>query len=253
MASLSTVVQELGTTWRSRRWVGLGGLLLVAALVLVTAGGPVDYLSAPQPTGRASLSTPSASPEPTDLSRSLATRTSGPGTTAPPQEWFVALIQVFIMLVAIGTAYLLFRSAQYMLDFSARNRHRHTAPQPVSVAPLPQVPEGLTGAGAGRRREALVEGEPRNAIVAAWVDLEESAAASRLARRPAETPLEYVARVLATWDVDIAALAELANLYREARFSSHPMGSRERERALRALDQVHQDLDAAAQTAEQPR
>ncbi len=86
-----------------------------------------------------------------------------------------------------------------------------------------------------------------------WVDLEESAAASRLARRPAETPLEYVARVLATWDVDIAALAELANLYREARFSSHPMGSRERERALRALDQVHQDLDAAAQTAEQPR
>ena len=163
-------------------------------------------------------------------------------------SWGALLWQLLIMLGAVATAYLLLRWGHVLLHLGGLPRRRSAVREPVSVPPLPEVPEELIGERASRRRHALAEGEPRNAIVAAWVDLEDSTAASGLGRRPAEAPLEYVSRVLDTWDVDTAALADLANLYREARFSTHPLGPEHRERALRDLDRVHEDLVLAERT-----
>jgi hypothetical protein len=49
-------------------------------------------------------------------------------------------------------------------------------------------------------------------------------------------------RVLATHHVDPVAIARLAALYREARFSDHPMGEDARRAAIDALDDVHDGL-----------
>jgi hypothetical protein len=82
--------------------------------------------------------------------------------------------------------------------------------------------------------------------VAAWLNLETSAAATGLPRDLAETSTEYTERVLATWDVHRTRIDDLAALYREARFSRHPLGEDHRRRAIADLHVLHADLDRVA-------
>ena len=57
-------------------------------------------------------------------------------------------------------------------------------------------------------------------------------------------------RFLHALDVDPRPVARLADLYREARFSTHPMGERrERARAEDALAAVHDELARAGAPA----
>lgn len=62
---------------------------------------------------------------------------------------------------------------------------------------------------------------PGDAIVAAWVALEETAAASGAARSAADTPTEFTARLLHRTEADPGAVARLREVYRAARFGSH--------------------------------
>ena len=87
---------------------------------------------------------------------------------------------------------------------------------------------------------ALRVGSPKNAIVACWMQLESDAAASGIERLPAETSLEYVARVVAASSVRPEPIRELADLFREARFSRHDMSEADRGRALVLLRDVVQ-------------
>ncbi len=66
-------------------------------------------------------------------------------------------------------------------------------------------------------------------------------------RRPSDTSSELTQRVLADRDVDPAAIAELASLYRVARFSDHEISEASRQAALHALDRVHDSLRPGAQ------
>jgi hypothetical protein len=90
--------------------------------------------------------------------------------------------------------------------------------------------------------DALAHGEPRNAIVACWLQLEDDVAAAGWPRHVAETSAEYTARVLAAAGLDRMAATTLADLYREARFSTHPLGEADRSRAAIALQAVHRSL-----------
>ena len=67
-------------------------------------------------------------------------------------------------------------------------------------------------------------------------------------RNPADTSTELTERVLATCHVEPAAIAALAALYREARFSDHEMGEDARRAAIEALDAVHDSLRSATPT-----
>jgi hypothetical protein len=91
------------------------------------------------------------------------------------------------------------------------------------------VADGLAG---------LAEGSPRNAVVACWVRLEDVAEAQGLPRRPADTPAEFVGRALDAYPVDPEALARLADLYREARFSTHPLTEAHRAEARSCLERI---------------
>ena len=96
----------------------------------------------------------------------------------------------------------------------------------------------------------LREGSPREAIIAAWLDLERLVAAAGVPRRPSETSSELVVRVLDDRDVPAAALTDLAALFREARFSTHEPTEALRERAAGDLDAVHAALGARGRRAE---
>ena len=105
---------------------------------------------------------------------------------------------------------------------------------------------------ADQRIALLRTGAPRNAIVAAWLDLETSVAATGLPRDPAETSTEFTERVIGAWDVDRLRLGDFAALYREARFSVHELGEAHRERALLDLETLHTDLARVAHVVRTP-
>ena len=100
----------------------------------------------------------------------------------------------------------------------------------------------VLNADADAQRAALQRGSPRNAIVECWLRLEAAVVAAGVARDPADTSTELTVRVLATYHVDPVAIERLAALYREARFSDHPMGEDARRAAIEALDDVHDGL-----------
>ncbi|PZU45380.1 MAG: hypothetical protein DI571_06435 [Arsenicicoccus sp.] len=100
----------------------------------------------------------------------------------------------------------------------------------------------LEASGDDVRYRALAESDPRNAVVACWVTLEEAARRSGLHDNPAETASELTRRVLGRWQVDETSIRELSEAYREARFSRHPVTEQQRDHAVAALDRIHQDL-----------
>ncbi|WP_185845935.1 DUF4129 domain-containing protein [Kibdelosporangium aridum] len=73
-------------------------------------------------------------------------------------------------------------------------------------------------------RRAMVEmdrktgGPPSDAVIAAWVELEASAARTGIEREPHQTPTEFTAAVLAGQNADEQALRTLRRLYHRARF-----------------------------------
>lgn len=88
-------------------------------------------------------------------------------------------------------------------------------------------------------------GDPRRVIIGCWLGLERAADAAGVARSAPETPGELVSRLLAAHEVRPATLHRLSVLYREARYSVHPMGPELRDAARAALVDVHADLAGA--------
>jgi hypothetical protein len=97
------------------------------------------------------------------------------------------------------------------------------------------------------------EPDPRRAVIAAYARLERVLAAHRLPRRPAEAPLEYLARMLDELSVSPDAARRLTGLFERAKFSQHAVGPEMKEDAISALERMRDDLLAARALAEQER
>jgi hypothetical protein len=139
-----------------------------------------------------------------------------------------------------------------LLRFLARLRRPIGAAQSVrglatdfDAPPEPDIPVLLRGVDAAR--ELLTRfAEPSDAIVAAWLALEEAADRSGVHRRPSATPTEFTVAVLAATPAPPAATRELLDLYRTARFSTHPITAPDVDRASRCLAQIAESFTAAA-------
>jgi Domain of unknown function (DUF4129) len=107
------------------------------------------------------------------------------------------------------------------------------------------TPEGLARS-ASRGLAALSEGDPRNAIVQCWTELEDAVVALGFIRDPALTSEEFTAEVLQRYALGRGEIETLGALYREARFSEHAMSERHRAAAVDALTALRDELRAAA-------
>jgi len=95
------------------------------------------------------------------------------------------------------------------------------------------------------------ETDPRRAVIATWAGMERRFAAAGLPRDPAETPLEYVARILdQVLPVTAEPVQALADLFEQAKFSHHRIDPGMRAQALAALRTIRDDLEAAAAAEE---
>ena len=88
--------------------------------------------------------------------------------------------------------------------------------------------------------------DPRAAVIACWVALEQAAAVAGLPRRDAETSAELAGRLLAARDVQPDVVQALSALYREARFSPHEVDEAMRTQARALLEQVQAQLASSS-------
>jgi hypothetical protein len=91
--------------------------------------------------------------------------------------------------------------------------------------------------------------DARAAIIACYLAMETSLAERGTARGVADTPGELLTRATEAGLVRGTAAARLTALFYEARFSSHPLGHRQRDAAERALDELAADLAEAGEAA----
>jgi hypothetical protein len=89
------------------------------------------------------------------------------------------------------------------------------------------------------------DSDPRRAVIACWVRLEQAAAAAGTPRRPGDTPTDLVSRLLAEQHVGADVLSGFAAVYREARYATHTVDERMRADARAALQSLRTDLAGA--------
>lgn len=218
--------------WRARA----GGIAAIAvavsvALIMVwgaSAGDPV--VRAPSTTFE--FQDPTDNPTPSQPTLDIAQQQPAQTPKASNSLNWLLIVQIVALVMF---AYLLFRWF----------RRDKVAVAYASVEPVDELDQ-LLEATAIDTEAAVFTGEPRNAVVACWVALEDGLAASGIVPERSETSLELTLRVLTRWEVDRVTLSSLADLYREARFSRHPITEAQRGAAIAALNEIHASLRRAA-------
>lgn len=137
-------------------------------------------------------------------------------TTGPHIEWtfFLALVVAALVILAYVAVYRARRAEE------ARDAEAEDALEPVVAAGV----------------EALEsERDPRRAVIKAYLAMERTLGEQGMARKPNETPLEYLRRVLAELGAAAASARRLTSLFERAKFSQHEIDEGMRRDALSAL------------------
>jgi hypothetical protein len=203
----------------------------------VVSGGHIEPIQAESPTDTRSV----------DNSTEQQIEEERTKKRGEPPDWLAAVAFV-VELLTIGVAlFLVGRLLQKLRRWWLLRppRRRRRPPEDVEFEVLDsvgQVTEAMSEDAEEQRSLLAIGGEPRNAIVECWHRFEEQAVRAGVDRRPWQTTAEFVLGVLDLVGADRGAVARLADLYREARFSDHPMTDEHRGQALDALDVIHASL-----------
>lgn len=226
-----------GGVWR--RWAPLAAVAVALTGATLAAAYSAPRVAAvphkPLPAVSAAASGPSQSPRP---SSSESARPVAPIEIAMPAWMTTAISLVCGMVAALTVALLLW----YVVRDSIRVRSRPLAVDPGRAAGLtPGGDEVVAALDAGLAGLALGD-DPRAVVISCWLRLEEAAAAAGTPREPGDAPTELVRRLLAGHRVSRPALDDLAGLYLEARFATHPVTAGTRDAAVAALRQLRGEL-----------
>ncbi|HYN93186.1 MAG TPA: DUF4129 domain-containing protein [Pilimelia sp.] len=125
-----------------------------------------------------------------------------------------------------------------------RRRRRPAAPGPPAAPDTALVVAALD---AGLEDLSDDDGDPRRAVIACWLRLEEAAEAAGMPRHLDDTSTALVSRLLGAGGVVSAGvLADFAEVYRVARYATHTVDEGMRERARSALHRLRAELTAPA-------
>lgn len=156
----------------------------------------------------------------------------------------IEMVLLATLLVAVvGIAVVLWPQLAAWLRLRRSGRFRRPR-RPIEPAPddlIRQVSRTLRSA-----TSQVAGGQVRDGVILCWHRLEQTAEAAGLRRSPADTSSDLVGRLLASMPLSEAPLNRLAGLYREARFSSHPIPAEAVAQARADLGQLRSELEAAA-------
>lgn len=223
---------------RGSTLAGLGvlGLFLIAMLAAVLAGPPPLPASSPR------------TPRPLPSAQESLLITAGP--SMPPEtrsDGAVLLIVGIVLglLVCLVVVIAVVRLLPRLIALIAEWMRRPAEPETTEVATeehtsdpaqldAPRVQRGIATA----RQTIGAHRDAGDAIVAAWLGLEQTAADSGVGRGRSETPAEFALRLLLRRPgIDEPARSLLA-LYEQVRFGGRRGDERMREDATRALDAI---------------
>ena len=237
---------------------GRRAALAVAAVTLVMAFlvtwaasiGPSDVLRSGgfanfgTPTPTTTSASPTGSPGPEQLPRP-------PGDT--PAVVQVLMVALFV-LFAVAIIALLVLAVRFVWNERLRWRRRaradHLAFDVLTSADADDALAAAVAADAGAQLAALGEGTPRNGIVACWARFEDQAAAAGVRPEEWETSSEFALRILEMVQADTSAVAGLAELFREARYSEHEVTEAQRAAAIAMLGRIHASLGRRPQRSD---
>ena len=218
--------------------VVIGGVTVAVLLVLASSSAPDKLWTVP--------SSVAAPPTTSALDTGPLVTVTVPPVASDRQADESGFLQVVGLLLVIAIVVGLVRFLRSRARRPRRRRvERRRKRQDFAV--LPEVDDLPVAVDVEAAREALAgEGDPRNSIIACWMELDRQAATAGLARRASETSAEYAERVLSGSPVDPVPIGDLAALYREARFSRHELDDGHRSRAFDALERIARALPVPA-------
>lgn len=240
-------------TARRASTVAVGSVAVIALFVVllvtwassigpsgVLRGTGPDQAQAPTPTASSSEAAPEEPPVPTP-----------PGEDAGTSPWVKALAFLVNLAAAVALVLLLLYTGRrgvrrWQLRRVRRRRIAETDSVDFGLIEPPARVAREMLADAHEQRQALLDGSPRNAVVACWHRFETQGGAAGVERRAWETSSEYTLRMLDLVDAYEPAVSRLGALYREARFSEHELTEADRQDAIDALDTIHRTIGARA-------
>jgi hypothetical protein len=149
----------------------------------------------------------------------------------PTFEWSV--LWIALALAAVGTAVFVYRW---------RTR---AAREPAELERQQTVAEDFAMSMGDAIGDLEAEPDARRAVIAAYARMEGVLTRSGLRRRPSETSVEYLRRILLGLTGRGEAVTRLTELFGEAKFSRHEIDSAMKQDAIAALREIRDDLQAA--------
>lgn len=159
------------------------------------------------------------------------------GTPADPVDWswLGAVGRAFLAVAALVIIYGMWTWIRARLVL---RRHVQATPAPaVATETRPDLPVLRRGVREARRYLQEIT-DPTDAVIAAWLSLEEAAESSGVHRRASQTPTEFTVAVLERTAADPSATTELLALYHRARFSGAAVTGQDVTTALHAFGRV---------------
>jgi uncharacterized protein DUF4129 len=152
-------------------------------------------------------------------------------------EWLLGIAQGLCVLAFLGIVGL-------VIWLLVRNGLRPRERKLTEVAANPQTAREhvIAAVDAGLSDLDDSDADPRRAVIACWVRLEQAAAAAGTPRAPGDTPTDLVGRLLSEQHVSAAVLYPLAEVYRLARYATHTVDATMRDDARAALGQLRAEL-----------
>lgn len=214
-------------------------LLLFVLVALVARAGPYTERPREPTTATATSAAPEAgltiAPD-DELADRITRDARGLGTLPPLQVLSTVIFAVMILLAVIAVLVVL--GALPRPRFSRRRASAGAAGgTDPGRGPGPELADAVDHA-----LDVVEQGQAREAVVACWLLMIRAATESGSPPRASETSREYAERLSAEQLVSPRPLSRLGELYREARFSQHPVGGDLRAEARRALGVLQSEL-----------
>jgi hypothetical protein len=235
---------------------------LLAVAALLVAVGTAAAVATPQLT-RVPVPEPAPQPMPTLFDNGPTPGFPSPSTTRSPRAaqvsvpgWLLPLLTYLILAIIVAVLV-----SVVWLVVRNRARSRFGEIEEPRVAPVQAAAEDVVAAvDAGLSDLSDTDLDPRRAVIACWVRLEQVAAGAGTPRQVSDTPTDLVTRLLAAHfargrselaspaspsgdvTVDAAVLAEFADIYRAARYATHAVDEQMRGQARAALERVRSAL-----------
>ncbi len=221
-----------------RRWWPLAAVVLLLALAAVAAAhsspqiGRVDEpaITAPAPQLE-DREAERGAPQPGDL------------VDTDPTEVPAWLGKAALVIGCIVLAVLIGVMVWTLAREVGRRRVRGKMP-PRQLSRTASAEEVVAALDAGLIDLSDADLDPRRAVIACWLRLEQAAAAAGTPRQASDTSTDLVTRLLGEHHVSGDVLASFADVYREARYATHTVDERMREQARSALQRLRTELTA---------